>query len=154
MEVLKSHLYQISLVFVAEVFADWIKHAFITKVAFLGVAQSLRLPPPQPARSLKCSLPSQFNVLSSDLYADFMFVLARDVTETRHNEGQPILDHTHSVTRRVGLAQLPFACIFCRFIQVRAAYQYPPSARALTARPLRAGYLEPLLLTIPGCVDR
>ena len=32
MEVLKSHLYQISLVFVAEVFADWIKHAFITKV--------------------------------------------------------------------------------------------------------------------------
>lgn len=41
----------------------------------------------------------------------------QDVTETRHDTTKPILDHTHSLARRIGLAQLPLACIVARFLQ-------------------------------------
>ncbi len=39
------------------------------------------------------------------------------MTETRHDTTKPILDHTHSLARRIGLAQLPLACIVTRFMQ-------------------------------------
>ncbi len=41
----------------------------------------------------------------------------KDVTEARHDKSQPILDHTHGLARRIGLAQLPLACIATRFMQ-------------------------------------
>jgi hypothetical protein len=40
-----------------------------------------------------------------------------DVTETRHDTSRPLLDHTHSLARRIGLAQLPLACTVVRFLQ-------------------------------------
>lgn len=40
------------------------------------------------------------------------------MTETRQDSSKPVLDHTHSIVRRIGLAQLPLACIFLRFVQV------------------------------------
>jgi hypothetical protein len=46
-----------------------------------------------------------------------LLLLLQDVTETRHDTTKPILDHTHSLARRIGLAQLPLACIVTRFMQ-------------------------------------
>lgn len=39
------------------------------------------------------------------------------MTETRHDTTRPLLDHTHSLARRIGLAQLPLACTVVRFLQ-------------------------------------
>jgi len=82
--------HQIRVVFGAEVVADWIKHAFISK----------------------------FNDHDAGLYSRFTVVLVQDVTEARHDTSQPVLDHTHSLARRIGLAQVPLAAIAARFLQV------------------------------------
>ncbi len=39
------------------------------------------------------------------------------MTEARFDRSRPILDQTHSLARRIGLAQLPLACIVTRFMQ-------------------------------------
>ena len=59
---------------------------------------------------------------------------SQDVTETRHDASKPILDHTHSLARRIGLAQLPLACIVTRFMQdvwIRLMAQHEFSAAGL-----------------------
>lgn len=89
-KILWTFLQQTGLVFLCEVFADWIKHAFITK----------------------------FNGHDAGLYKRFTLVLVQDVTEARHDfRSRPVLDRTHSLARRIGLAQLPLACIVMRFLQ-------------------------------------
>jgi len=74
------------MVFIAEVAADWIKHAFITK----------------------------FNFIKSSVYEDYLLILAGDVTGIGH--GDVNIDHTHAVVKRVGLAQIPLACVMFRFM--------------------------------------
>jgi len=89
-KVLWNFSMQTLLVFACEVSADWIKHAFITK----------------------------FNGHDFGLYKRFTLVLVQDVTEARHDfRSRPVLDHTHSLARRIGLAQLPLACTAMRFMQ-------------------------------------
>eukprot|EP00617_Octactis_speculum_P015926 CAMPEP_0185754512 /NCGR_PEP_ID=MMETSP1174-20130828/13160_1 /TAXON_ID=35687 /ORGANISM="Dictyocha speculum, Strain CCMP1381" /LENGTH=284 /DNA_ID=CAMNT_0028432763 /DNA_START=334 /DNA_END=1189 /DNA_ORIENTATION=- len=94
---------QFVIVFGFEVVADFVKHCFIAKG----------------------------NGHSPELYVKFLNALVRDVTETRHDEnGRGILDHTHILTHRLGLAQLPLACVFARFSQdiwTRAFARYPAS---------------------------
>lgn len=78
-------------VYIAEVFVDWIKHAFITK----------------------------FNRINSSVYEKYMRVLSQDITGCR-NEGL-ILDHTHHVSRRLGLVSLPLASVVIRLVWVFSA---------------------------------
>lgn len=59
-----------------ELFADWMKHAFIAK----------------------------FNLIHPSVYQDFAYVLRNDVLSNQKDE--IILDHTYSVTRRLGLSQV------------------------------------------------
>ena len=89
-----------------QVVADWVKHAFISK----------------------------FNGLDSGLYSRFTLVLVHDVTEARHDSSRPLLDHTHSLARRIGLAQLPLAAIAARFLQVVWARAVPFFAISASAQ--------------------
>ena len=61
---------------IAECFADWMKHAFINK----------------------------FNFINATVYEDFAYVLRNDILSNQKD--QIILDHTYSVTRRLGLSQV------------------------------------------------
>jgi hypothetical protein len=64
------------LMLVGECFADWFKHAFINK----------------------------FNLINASVYKDFAYVLRNDILSNQKDE--VILDHTYSVTRRLGLSQV------------------------------------------------
>lgn len=82
------------IVFIAEVIADWIKHAFITKL----------------------------NFIESKTYREYALVLARDVTGMGH-EGIN-LNHTHAVVKRVGFAQFPLVCVMARYLREAARYAW------------------------------
>lgn len=64
------------MMLVGEIFADWFKHAFINK----------------------------FNSINASVYQDFAYVLRNDILSNQKDE--VILDHTYSVTRRLGLSQV------------------------------------------------
>ncbi|CAM9436694.1 unnamed protein product, partial [Ectocarpus fasciculatus] len=70
----------------AEMLADWIKHAFIAK----------------------------FNKIGPGIYRKYARILRADYVNYRKE--RVILDYTHFISRRVGLAQIPLACIFFRFV--------------------------------------
>eukprot|EP00635_Sarcinochrysidales_sp_CCMP3193_P011562 CAMPEP_0118911800 /NCGR_PEP_ID=MMETSP1166-20130328/13337_1 /TAXON_ID=1104430 /ORGANISM="Chrysoreinhardia sp, Strain CCMP3193" /LENGTH=679 /DNA_ID=CAMNT_0006851307 /DNA_START=57 /DNA_END=2096 /DNA_ORIENTATION=- len=72
---------QATMVFAFELVADWLKHAFMAK----------------------------FNKLDAHVYDAYADRLARDVVTGRG--GGIALDHTHAVTRRLGLAVLPLAAV-------------------------------------------
>ncbi|KAJ1435235.1 eukaryotic membrane protein family-domain-containing protein [Ochromonadaceae sp. CCMP2298] len=76
------------MVFVGECFADWMKHAFINK----------------------------FNMINATVYEDFAYVLRNDILSNQKDE--VILDHTYSVTRRLGLSQIPLGCVCIRYIML------------------------------------
>jgi len=76
------------LLYLAECFADWMKHAFINK----------------------------FNGINATVYEDFAYVLRNDILSNQKDE--VILDHTYSVTRRLGMAQIPLGCVFVRYIML------------------------------------
>lgn len=72
-----------TMMFVSEIFADWFKHAFINK----------------------------FNLINASVYQDFAYVLRNDILSNQKDE--VILDHTYSVTRRLGLSQVNHSlCLF------------------------------------------
>lgn len=87
-----DYLNQCILVFGAELLADWIKHCFITK----------------------------FNFIKSGVYEDYALILAGDVTGIGHEMWN--IDHTHAVIKRVGLSQIPCACILIRFVREGMRY--------------------------------
>lgn len=89
------------VVFVAEVIADWIKHAFITKL----------------------------NFIESKSYREYALVLARDVTGMGH-EGIN-LNHTHAVVKRVGFAQFPLVCVMARYLREAARYAWMRSDKVI-----------------------
>jgi transmembrane anterior posterior transformation protein 1 len=64
------------LMLFGECLADWFKHAFINK----------------------------FNMINASVYQDFAYVLRNDILSNQKD--QIILDHTYSVTRRLGLSQV------------------------------------------------
>ena len=71
----------------AEVIADWLKHAFITK----------------------------FNFLPAKVYIEYGLLLAGDVTGIGH-EGFN-LDHSYAVVKRIGFAQIPLVCVMSRLVR-------------------------------------
>lgn len=79
------------LVFGGEVLADWIKHAFITK----------------------------FNQILPAVYDEYAIILARDITSCG-KDGNSVIDHTHTVARRLAFSTLPLSCVALRFIQIAA----------------------------------
>lgn len=83
---------QASVIMVFEIIADWVKHAFMAK----------------------------FNKLDAAVYDEFADRLARDVVTGRG--GGLALDHTHAVTRRLGLAVLPLACVSARYLSIAASW--------------------------------
>lgn len=66
--------------------ADWTKHAFLAK----------------------------FNVIDASIYADMLRVLRKDVLKA--HKDNVILDHTYTISRRVGLSQIPLACVSVRYL--------------------------------------
>ncbi|KAJ0396974.1 hypothetical protein P43SY_008636 [Pythium insidiosum] len=78
--------YGITMVMLAEMVIDWLKHAFITK----------------------------FNQIPPSVYSKFITILCRDLTGWRNED--TILDHTHHVSRRLGLVSLPLACVVLRML--------------------------------------
>lgn len=78
--------YGTAMVMVAEMLIDWLKHAFITK----------------------------FNQLQPVLYSKFITILCRDLTGWKSED--TILDHTHHVSKRLGLMSLPLACVVLRMV--------------------------------------
>lgn len=75
-----------SLMLGAEVLVDWIKHAFITK----------------------------FNRIDASVYDKYVSILCRDIAGCRKED--TILDHTHHVSRRIGLVSLPLAAVIIRML--------------------------------------
>jgi len=75
-----------------EIIADWLKHAFMAK----------------------------FNKLDARIYDAYADRLARDVVTGRG--GGIALDHTHAVTRRLGLAVLPLTCVAHRYLSIALAW--------------------------------
>ncbi|KAG3109332.1 hypothetical protein PI124_g11514 [Phytophthora idaei] len=75
-----------AMVWVAEMVIDWLKHAFITK----------------------------FNQIPPTMYSKFMTILCRDLTGWKSED--TILDHTHHVSKRLGLMALPLACVVLRMV--------------------------------------
>ncbi|CAI5702565.1 unnamed protein product [Peronospora effusa] len=75
-----------AMVWVAEMLIDWIKHAFITK----------------------------FNQIPPTMYSKFITILCRDLTGWKSED--TILDHTHHVSKRLGLMSLPLACVVLRML--------------------------------------
>ncbi|KAG5885764.1 hypothetical protein JTB14_031201 [Gonioctena quinquepunctata] len=72
------------IILLAEMFVDWIKHAFITR----------------------------FNELNLDVYRDYTTSLAYDVAQTRQKHA--FSDHSDLVARRMGFIPLPLAVVMIR----------------------------------------
>jgi transmembrane anterior posterior transformation protein 1 len=83
------------MVMLAEMLIDWLKHAFITK----------------------------FNQIPPSVYSKFITILCRDLTGWKNQD--TILDHTHHVSRRLGLVSLPLACVVLRMVS-KALYDRSP----------------------------
>mmetsp|Transcript_16791 Transcript_16791/g.26191 ORF Transcript_16791/g.26191 Transcript_16791/m.26191 type:complete len:625 (-) Transcript_16791:189-2063(-) len=81
-----------AIVLCGEIVADWIKHCFITKL----------------------------NFIKSNTYIEYGRTICMDITGGGH-EGIN-MDHTHAVVRRVGLAQIPLACVMVRYLREAAKY--------------------------------
>ena len=104
-EVLPYHVKVMSIMVVGEALADWIKHAFINR----------------------------FNNISATVYDDFCKVLRRDVlykyayyeSASKSASLSGDSDCTHTITKRLGLAQLPLVCVSLRYL--RLAYISVPS---------------------------
>ncbi len=88
-----NFVYSASVIFCCEVGVDWVKHAFISK----------------------------FNRMSLDVYAHFEAVLRHDLTSSRTRSQRKVLDHTHLLSRRLGLPNIPLACVSLRIIYLHVS---------------------------------
>eukprot|EP00741_Cyanophora_paradoxa_P019555 tig00021127_g18877.t1 len=79
----------------SECFIDWTKHAFVTK----------------------------FNMIAPEEYRRFGTVLCKDLIASRRSRTS--VDHSYSVSRRIGFVSLPLACVAVRvFRQVLPAFSF------------------------------
>lgn len=85
------------LVLIAEIFVDWIKHAFITR----------------------------FNELQLDVYRDYRTSLAYDMVQTRQKHA--FSDHSDLVARRMGFIPLPLAVVMVRVLAQSVYIENLPS---------------------------
>jgi len=91
-EMVNDYVYMSGMIILAEMLCDWIKHSFITK----------------------------FNFIKSSVYQDYALILAGDITGVGQ-DGLNI-DHTHTVVKRIGFAQIPLACVMARYVAEAARY--------------------------------
>jgi hypothetical protein len=96
-----DYLTMCGIVWVSEMFADWIKHSFITK----------------------------FNFIPSKVYPQYALLLAGDVTGIGH-EGVN-LDRSHAVVKRIGFAQIPLVCVMLRLVAEAVRYFAVPRTMLL-----------------------
>lgn len=89
-----DYSYTCGIVWCAELLADWLKHAFITK----------------------------FNFIQSHIYSEYALLLAGDVTGIGH-EGLN-LDYSHAVVKRIGFAQFPLVCVMLRMLREASKYYF------------------------------
>jgi hypothetical protein len=71
-----------------EMVVDWIKHAFIAK----------------------------FNKINASCYQDFSRVLRCDIFDG--HKDKITLDHSYTITKRLGMSQIPLGCVFFRFMLI------------------------------------
>ena len=90
----KNYWWMCTIVLIAELTADWIKHSFIAKL----------------------------NYIESKAYREYALVLARDVTGMGH-EGINF-NHTHAVVKRIGFAQFPLVCVMARYLREAGRYAW------------------------------
>ena len=133
-EILPYHVKIMLIMVFGEALADWVKHAFINR----------------------------FNNISATVYDDFCKVLRRDILHKYafyesavaaggEKKGKVFSlesdDCTHTVTKRLGLAQLPLVCVSLRYL--RLAYISVPSQtylRSLTSS--QCVFITALLYTL------
>ena len=89
----EHYLHSVAVILCCEVGVDWIKHAFITK----------------------------FNHMDLEVYAQFKAVLRHDLTSSRTRSQRKVLDHTHILSRRLGLPNIPLACVSLRIIYLHVS---------------------------------
>lgn len=86
------------IVLISEMLVDWLKHAFICK----------------------------FNHIRPAIYGRFVDVLSRDLIQPAavqgHRVHQPLVDQSPAVSRRLGFASIPLAClvvrVFCQILDM------------------------------------
>jgi len=71
-----------------EMFVDWIKHAFIAK----------------------------FNKIDASCYKDYARILRSDILNG--HKDKITLDHSYTITKRLGMSQIPLGCVFFRFMSI------------------------------------
>ena len=84
----ENWVYSALTILISEVVVDWLKHAFITK----------------------------FNRIPLSVYGQFNAVLRHDLTSSRTRSQRKVLDHTHLLSRRLGLPNIPLACVTLRIL--------------------------------------
>lgn len=77
----------LSVIIISEVFADWIKHAFITK----------------------------FNVISCKIYLAFMDIISRDYSRMISNANEFKM-HSEKMSTQIGFSPLPLVCMIFRIM--------------------------------------
>lgn len=85
-ETLWTHLCIFCFIMLGEAITDFLKHAFVTK----------------------------FNRIDPTVFDDYVRVLRNDILNC--HKDKIILDHTYSITRRLGLSQIPLGCVSMRYI--------------------------------------
>eukprot|EP01033_Poteriospumella_lacustris_P002567 gene2567-1864_t len=63
---------------------------------------------------VKHAFMNKFNAINASVYEDFAYVLRADLLNFQCDT--IVLDHTYSVTRRLGLAQIPLAAVTLRYV--------------------------------------
>jgi hypothetical protein len=102
-KILPTYLFVIIMMLAGEGIADSIKHAFIGNENNIYCIYV----------NTNSSLIGKFNNISASVYKDFTRVLRKDIV--RSQKDKIIVDRTHMITRRVGLAQIPLVCVSIRY---------------------------------------
>jgi len=88
-DILPQHCLVMTIMYLGECMSDWIKHAFISK----------------------------FNHIDASVYEDFSRVLRKDILSYQKDKEKGV-DRTYAITRRVGLSQIPLACVTIRYLNL------------------------------------
>lgn len=94
-EAFPIHVKVMITMIICESIADWIKHAFINK----------------------------FNNIKSSVYEDFSRVLRNDIL-CGYQDNQGVVENTHTLTKRIGLAQIPIVCNSLRHFKLALSSPY------------------------------
>ncbi len=89
MDLVPSHAIVMVMMYIGECLSDWVKHAFISK----------------------------FNHIDASVYEDFSRVLRKDILSYQKDKEKGV-DRTYAITRRVGLSQIPLACVTIRYLNL------------------------------------